>query len=253
MPVAEAAALRGVELSDARWHLLYRVAAAAALITVVFFLYQIIAFFVWPPPSDVGGHFALLQTHRWVGLVSLDFLIVVDEVLFIPVCLALYLSLRRVDPSLTLLGTALCVVSLLCYVIATPALNMLYLSQLHAAATSATEREQLLAAGQAVLSFWQGTPYQVGYVVGSLGMILVSWVMLGSKSYDKAAGYTGIVANLVAFLLYVPKVGVLLSILSVVGLQVWYVMIARTLWKLAKEDAAAPSSEFSSNTSTPLP
>ena len=252
MPETGAVALRDAALSDARWHALYRVAAASALITVVIFLYQIVAYFLWPPPSDVGAHFALLQAHRWVGLVSLDFLIVVDEVLFIPVCLALYLSLRRVHPSLTLLGTALCVVSLLCYVIATPALNMLYLSRQHAMSTSAAEREQLLAAGQAVLSFWQGTPYQVGYVVGSLGMILVSWVMLGGKSYGKAAGYTGIVANLVAFLLYVPKVGVLLSILSVVGLQVWYVMIARTLWKLAKEDAAVPSPEFSLNTSTSL-
>ena len=253
MPEAGRVALREAALGDARWHALYRVAAAAALITVVIFLYQIVAYFVWPPPSTVSGHFTLLQAHRWVGLVSLDFLIVVDEVLFIPVCLALYLTLRRVDPSLTLLGTAFCVVSLLCYVIATPALNMLYLSQRHAGATSAAEREQLLAAGQAVLSFWQGTPYQVGYIVGSLGMILVSWVMLSSKSYGKAAGYTGIVANLVAFLLYVPKLGVFLSILSVVGLQVWYVMIARVLWRLAKEDAVTPSSEFSPNVSTSLP
>jgi hypothetical protein len=32
--------------------------------------------------------------------------------------------------------------------------------------------------------------------------------------------------------MYVPKVGVYISILSVVGMQVWYVIIALTLFRL---------------------
>lgn len=220
--------------AEGRWHYLYRTAAIAALMSVALFLFQIVAFFVWPPPPTVAGHFALLQSHPLVGLVSLDFLIIVDEVLAIPICLALYLSLRRVHESLMLIATALSAVSIVCFLIATPALNMLYLSQQYAAAATSAEREGLLAAGQAVLSSWLGTPYQVGYVVGSIDMLLIGWVMLRSQIFSKLTGYVGIVASVVGLGVYVPKVGVFISILSVVGMQVWYVMIAVTLFRLSK-------------------
>jgi hypothetical protein len=48
--------------NEGRWHYLYRAAAIAALIGVALFLFQIVAFFVWPPPSTVAGHFALLRS-----------------------------------------------------------------------------------------------------------------------------------------------------------------------------------------------
>ena len=41
------------DAGEFRWHYLYRTAALAALITVALFLFQIVAFFVWPPPSTV--------------------------------------------------------------------------------------------------------------------------------------------------------------------------------------------------------
>ena len=223
------------DASEGRWHYLYQIAAIAALITVALFLFQIVAFLVWPPPSAVAGYFALLQSRTFVGLVSLDFLIIVDEVLAIPICLALYLSLRRVHESLMLLATAFSAISIVCFLIATPALNMLYLSRQYAAATTGVEREGLLAAGQAVLSSWQGTPYQVGYVVGSIEMLLVGWVMLRSKIFSKATGYVGIAASIVGLGIYVPKAGIFISLVSVVGMQVWYVMIALTLLRLSNQ------------------
>jgi len=221
-----------------RWQFLYRTSAISALISVALFLFQIVAFFVWPPSSTVMGHFAVLQSRPLIGLVSLDFVIIVDEVLAIPICLALYLSLHRVHESLTLLGTALSAASILCFLIATPALNMLYLSHQYAAAANAGEREALAGAGQAVLSAWLGTPYQVGYVLGSIAMILMAVVMLRSSVFSKFAGYAGLLSGFVGFGVYVPKVGVFISILSVVGMQVWYVLIALALLHLSKEPQA---------------
>ncbi len=223
--------------SESGWRYLYRVAANAALITVVLFLFQIVAFFVWPPPSTVAGHYALLQSRPFVGLVSLDLLIIVDEILAVPLVLALYLSLRRIHESLVLIATALSAASIVCFLVATPALNMQFLSHQYAAATTSVEREQLLAAGQAVLSFWHGTPFQVGNVVGSFAMLLIGWVMLQSQIFSKAAGYVGILAGVLGLGMYAPKVGVFISILSVVGMQVWYVMIALKLFRLGRRPA----------------
>ena len=230
-------------ISDARhdhWHFLYRTAAIAALFSVILFLFQIVAYFVWPPPSTVIGHFSLLQSRPLVGLVSLDFVIIVDEVLAIPICLALYLSLRRFHESLVLIATALSAVSIVCFLIATPALNMLYLSRQYAAASTTAERDGLLGAGQAVLSSWLGTPYQVGYVLGSIDMILISTVMLRSRIFSGFTAYMGILAGAVGFGVYAPKVGVFISILSVVGMQIWYVMIALTLLRLSKSRLNQP-------------
>ncbi len=226
--------------NDVRWHFLYRTAALAALITVALFLFQIVAFFVWPPSPTVAGHFAVLQSRPLVGLISLDFGIILDEVLAIPLTLALYLSLRRVHESLMLMATGLAAAAIVCFLVATPALNMLYLSQQYAAATSEVERQGLLAAGQAVLSSWLGTPYQVGYVVGSIEMLMVGWVMLRSHIFTPATAWVGIVSSIVGFGVYVPKVGVLISIASVVGMQVWYVMIARTLFRVSKAPTRPP-------------
>jgi hypothetical protein len=234
MSYAISAPVLGSDIGESRWHSLCRMAAIAALITVVLFLFQIVAFFIWPPPTAVAGHFALLQSRPFVGLVSLDFLILLDEVLAIPITLALYISLRRVHESLVLVATALSAASIVCFLIATPALNMLYLSQQYAAATTSVEQQQLLAAGQAVLSSWFGTPFQVGNVVGSIGMVLIGWVMTRSRTFSKAAGFFGIVSGVVGLGMYVPKVGIFISLLSVVGMQVWYVMIALTLLRLSR-------------------
>ena len=81
---------------------------------------------------------------------------------------------------------------------------------------------------------WMGTPFQVGNVVGSIEMLLIGWVMLRSQIFSKAAGYVGMVAGVVGLGMYVPKVGVFISIVSVVGMQVWYVMIAGTLLRLSR-------------------
>jgi hypothetical protein len=111
---------------------------------------------------------------------------------------------------------------------------MLYLSHQYATAATAAERDGLLGAGQAVLSSWLGTPYQVGYVLGSINMILISIVMLRSNIFSGFTAYMGILAGAVGFGVYVPKVGVFISILSVVDMQIWYVMIALTLLRLSK-------------------
>src|SRR5690349_24419926 len=88
---------------------LHRVAAFAALLSAVLIPVQVAVFLVWPPPLDgtAVDWFTLLREHRLAGLVDLDLLLVVDNVLLIPILLALYVALRRAYPSLMLLAVSL--------------------------------------------------------------------------------------------------------------------------------------------------
>ncbi len=65
-------------------------------------------------------------------------------------------------------------------------------------------------------------------------MMLIGFVMLRSRIFTRLAAYMGILSGAVSFGIYVPKVGVFISILSVVGMQVWYVMVALTLLRLSR-------------------
>jgi hypothetical protein len=161
-------------------------------------------------------------------------LLIVDEVLAILIFLALYVSLRRVSESFMAIGIVLGLVSVALFITANPAFAMLSLSDQYAAAGSDAQRDIFLASGQAMLVMWQGSAFQVGYILGSIAPIIISVVMLQSKLFSKATAYFGILANVISLGLYVPKVGIYISVFSVVFLWVWYILIARRLFQLGK-------------------
>jgi hypothetical protein len=71
-----------------RWNWLYKIAAAAALISALLIPIQILVFIIWPPPlqGSAADWFALFQKNQLVGLVDLDLLLVVDNVLLNSSC-----------------------------------------------------------------------------------------------------------------------------------------------------------------------
>jgi hypothetical protein len=109
---------------------------------------------------------------------------------------------------------------------------MLALSDRFAAATSEAQRSIALAAGQALLAGWEGTAFQVGYVVGQLVGIMFGLVMLRSDLFGRAIPGTLIVGNVVGFGLYLPTIGIAVSAFSGLVLWVWYLLIARRFFQL---------------------
>lgn len=223
------------QIADPRWQRLYQVAGAAALLFALFIPLQIAIFVISPPPSAVADWFALLQTNRLVGLVDLDLLLTVEQVLMIPIYLALYVALRQVDESWMALGTVLGLIAVSAYIASNPAFAILSLSDRYAAATTEAQRSTLLLAGQATLATFQGTSWNVFYVVGSIAPIIISVVMLRDATFGRAIAYLGIVGNVVALGFYVPVVGLFLSLLSVVFLEFWYILLGRRLLQLGWE------------------
>jgi Domain of unknown function (DUF4386) len=216
------------------WGTLYRAAGVAALITAALVPVQLAVFMAYPFPETVTGWFQLLQDNPLAGLVDLDLLLVVDNVLLVVIALALYVALRPANPSVTTMATGLWLLAIVLFIAANPALELLALSDRFATATSAPERAATVAAGEALLAGWKGTAFHVGYVLGQLAGIMIGLVMLRSGRFGRAVPSTLIAGNVVGFGLYLPTIGLAISAMSGLVLWAWYLLIARRFFRLER-------------------
>ena len=227
------------------WQTLHRVGGMAALAVLVLIPIQMVVFFLWPPPNSVIGWFTLFQDNPLVGLLDMDLLLIVDYLLLIGVFSALWASLRRANESLMAIALILQLVATATYLASTVAFEMLTLSNQYATATTDVERSIFLAAGQTMLATWQGTAFDVSYVLSALAILTVSAVMLRShRLFSKVTGYAGLSAGILAL---VPPtagtIGVVLSLVSLVPMVIWLALIARRLFAqgLLKEIPSLPN------------
>jgi hypothetical protein len=216
------------------WTVLFRTAGLAALTSALLIPVQVAVFLAWPAPFDgtAADWFTFLAKHPLAGLVNLDLLLVVDNVLLIPLLLAFYVVLRRVNASVMALAVAFAFSSVFTYLVTNPAVALARLSDQYAAATTDAQRTTALAAGDATLAAWQGSGFHAGYLLGSVAGVLIGLVMLRSGVFGKPTAYLAIVANAVGLGLYLPRIGLYVSVFSVVFLEIWYILVGRRLLRI---------------------
>jgi hypothetical protein len=114
---------------------------------------------------------------------------------------------------------------------------MLYLSNQYTDASTDAQRAALLAAGEAVIATFHGTAFHVGINLFSIYYLIVPIVMLRSNIFGRVTAYTGIVAAILNWGLYVPGgLGLILGTLSVVPfLAIWLILVARKLFQLGRD------------------
>ena len=221
---------------DSRWRPLYRLGGAAALFSVAIIPIQLIIFIVWGQPEHAIGWFNLFQDNKLAGLLAFELLFVVNAVVGSATTLALYVALREVNESLMAIATVLALVEAVAFIVARPALEMLYLSNQYAVATTDAQRTMILAAGEVMLATFHGTAFHVGINLFSIYYLIVSIVMLRSNIFGRVTAYTGVVAAILNWGLYVPGgIGFFLFTLSVIPfLAIWLVLVARRLILLGR-------------------
>jgi len=224
------------ETSDSDWKGLYRVGAVAALLMFVLTLIQSFVFITNPPPSTVIDYFTLFQKSQILGLLDLDLLLIVINILLIPIYLALYVALSRFSKSYMTIALAIGLIGTTLFFASREAtFGMLSLSNQYAATSTDTERAILLAAGQNLLTIYNGTAFDLSYIFGGVVILIFSVVMLQSNIFSKATAYIGIVMGI---LMLVPPtvgtVGLLLSLISLIPTLIWLIPIARRLFQLGR-------------------
>ncbi|EKD53579.1 MAG: hypothetical protein ACD_61C00010G0008 [uncultured bacterium] len=216
------------------WKPLFRI-TGLALYTIIFLvIIQIVVFVVSPPPKDVIGFFNLFQKNAVLGLLSLDAIMFIDWILQIPLFLTLYVLLKRKNESFTLLATAFGLIGIAIYFSSSIAFEMLSLSNQHAIATTEIQKTALLSAGQMFLATYQGTAFNVSYILVALALLIDSFVMLKSELFTIMTAYIGIGMGV---LMLVPPtagmVGLAMSFLSLIPMVVWFIIVGKRLFQLS--------------------
>jgi hypothetical protein len=232
------------ETSPSTWKSLYKIGGVAALIGAAIVPLQTAVFIIWPPPAldaPVMEWFVLLQANPLRGLLNLDLLYLVSWILLIPVLLALYVALRPVGEGVVAIATATGFVAIVVFCTSIVGVEMLFLSNGYMSATTDGERSIYLAAGQAMMATYQGTPFHISLVLGSLALVAMSAVMLWSATFGRVTAWAGIIGNGLALGFYVPAIGVWLLTASVLPLFVWLLLLGRTLLRLGRSVSSEAS------------
>lgn len=216
------------------WNGQYRVGAVAALLMVVLTLIQSFIFITNPPPSTVIDCFTLFQKSQFLGLLDLDLLLVIINILLILIYLALYVPHVRISKSFMTIALAIGLVGTILFFASREAtFGMLSLSNQYAAASTDTEKGILLAVGQTLLTIYNGTAFDQSYIFGGVVILIFSIVMLRSNIFSKTTAYLGIVMGI---LMLVPStvgtIGLILSLFSLIPTLIWLIPITRRLFQL---------------------
>lgn len=226
-----------------KWKSLYKAGGVSALAIGLLLIFEMIIYIATSAPSltDAAGWFSLFQNNRLVGLVDFGILELYALVLFVPVFLALYAALRRAGEGSVAVAAVLAFVGIAANFATSKLFSLLTLSDLHAAAATAAQKSQFLAAGQAALAVGAlggiGGSVEGGIPLAVAGLI-ISVVMLRSNILGKAAGYAGLAANGIGLLMYfnaaaapAPEGSPFFGVFFLLSVT-WFVLIARRLLRL---------------------
>lgn len=223
--------------ADGRWSGLYMIGGLAALLTFLYIPIQIVTFMTIPEPTDAIGWFTLFQKSSIQGLLSFEFLFIVTTLIGITTILALYVVLRHVNETIMAIALVSSIIGVVCIIIARPAIDMMYLANHYAAATTEAQRILFQTAGETIISMRHGSAFHVCYNLANINLIIIPLVMLRSRLFSRATAFMGIAAGVLGFGFYIPVVGVWISVLSVLFMGVWDILVGLRLIKLGRSTA----------------
>jgi hypothetical protein len=202
------------------------------LASVVMIVVQVVIFTLWPPPATTSGLFQVLVDNPLRGLLALDLLYVVSNLLAFLVYLALAVALWPVSRSGVVLAVAFGVLGMAAYMASARFVEMLQLAHSYTE-SSGVRREALVAVGDGMLATWKGTAFDVYYFLNLGTLLIFALLMYRSDLFSRATAVWGLGA---AALMAVPSnfgtAGLVFSLASLLPWAVFAVLTGRRLLAL---------------------
>lgn len=239
--------MTNAENNEVSWKSLYKVGCMAAIIMLVYTLVTMgILILLGGQPASAQDGFDMLRENRLVGLLRLDILTIFAMPMYYLLFLALYAALKKTHRAYVVIATLLGCAGITLFLATPSVFSWLTLSDKFAIATSEEQKNLLLAAGEAILAsdMWHSSSAVMGGLLLQISTLLVSVVMLWNKAFSKATAYIGIGMHgldLVHILigLFAPSVGAILLWIAGPFYLIWFPLLARDFFRLARTDATS--------------
>lgn len=234
------------EATDAKWRRLYRIGALAPLVTLAFYLTEVLAIIFGELagetyPIVASDWLPLFQRSKVLGLLYLNALDVFSIAILGVMFLALYVALRRTSESYMAIAALFAFVGIAAFVSsrADAVSASLALSDQYAAAMTESHRAQILAVWQAAEAPVRATPQSLGFLFIAIAGLITSAVMLQGKVFGKVNAYVGILAGVVTLADHVciavaPSIAGILMPIDGLLWFVWWLLSSRGLFRLQR-------------------
>jgi hypothetical protein len=233
--------IRDTHTHHANWKLLYRIGAVAPFVTLSFYSIQMLAMvFGGADPATIEDYVSLLQCNLALGLLYLNALDIFSIAFLGTMFLALCVALRQVDRSYIAIAAFFALLGTTTFVVPRVAmLSLVPLSARYATATTEMQRIVLLAAMETLGSLGVATSRTIGFLFLTVASLIISGVMLKSTTFGKVTAYVGIAASVVTLAIDVcvvilPSAAASLAFLDALIWLVWWILVSRGLFKLAR-------------------
>lgn len=221
---------------------LYRIGGVAAALQLVVILgYTVVGAILGPKPDSAEAYFAVYLESPAAAILRGDFLLLILIGLYLGTFPALYAALRRQSPVYVALATLFTVMAVVGTFATESTFSLLYLGR-HFVTAGETQRMQLLAAAEAVIAvdMWNSSAAYMGGMLLQGAGVMISIIMLRSKDFSKVTAYTGLLGNgfdLIQHILhpFAPAIAAPIQMFMGIFYFVWFPMLARDFFKLAKE------------------
>jgi hypothetical protein len=239
-----------LHMAETNWKSIYRLGAVAALLAVLFAVLEILITFipggerVAPELLTVPLWFERLQANPLLELRNLGLVNIFLTMFGLLLAFALFAAHRKVNPSWAGLALVIAAIGGAVFFATNRCFAMLALSNRYATATDEAQRAALVAAGEAMLAVGEShTPGTfLAFALSLLASLLMAWVMLRGGIFSRASAYVGMLGF--GFLLvfeilstFVPalfEAALIFAMIGGIASIVWYIMVARRLFQLAK-------------------
>ena len=216
--------------TDETTRTLCKVAMYASIAMVVIIPLQIIVFFVSFPPETAELWLALFTENWALGLLQMDLLFIVDNMLLVLLYLTLYLILKEKNEPVMMVAILLGLLGIASFFSSNPAFEMWQTAREYAK----MPRENLLTIAEALIFQWKGTAFNIYYVLNGITLIATALVMRNSVFGNKTAT-VGLISGL---LMVIPStagtVGLVCSLLSLIPWMIFHIMMMGTFRKLSR-------------------
>jgi hypothetical protein len=220
-----------------------RIGGVTALALLLYVLVTLaVVFGLGGQPASAREILDLLHTNRLVGILRLDALTTLAMPLYYLLFLSLYLALRKDQPVAATLSLLLGCAGLTLFLSAPSFFSWLTLSDKFAAATEASQKTLLLAAGEGVLAtdLWHGSSAFLGGLLVQVALLMISLAMLSSSLFRKSTAWVGVVTHGLdlAHVLVLPFLPAVAAVLMAIGGTLylpWFPLLAGDFFRQGRK------------------